>query len=127
MRPLKASASNFIIGQASLIVTANNLNQAVRAGLPVLTVGYSGFVGSDNSASRDQQPTLTTTATAASHVAGNPLLRSRLPARADPNYAISYVAGSLAVTAGAADDHGRQSDQRLRRGIADAYRQCTRA
>ena len=38
----------------------------------------------------------------------------------DTDYTITYVAGTLTVTAGAADDHGRQPDQGLRRRAADA-------
>ena len=37
-----------------------------------LTVSYSGFVNGDTSASLTTQPTVTTTATASSHVSGNP-------------------------------------------------------
>ena len=40
---------------------------------------------------------------------------------------ISYVAGTLTVTAGGADDHGRQPDQGLRRGAADADAPATPA
>ena len=43
------------------------------------------------------QPTLSTTATATSHVSGSPYSITASGA-ADPDYTISYVAGTLTVT-----------------------------
>ena len=57
---------------ATLTITANNQTKAYGAALPTLTVTYSGFVNGDTSASLTTLPTVTTTATAASHVSGNP-------------------------------------------------------
>ena len=53
---------------AALTITANNQTKVYGAALPTLTASYSGFVNGDTSASLTTQPTLTTTATAASHV-----------------------------------------------------------
>ena len=64
-----------------------------------------GFVNGDTSASLTTQPTLTTTATASSHVAGNPYGITASGA-VDADYTITYVAGSLTVTDRAAHDHG---------------------
>ena len=85
------------VNQAPLTITANNQTKVYGAGLPTLTASYSGFVNGDTSASLTTQPTLTTTATASSHVAGNPT-PSRPAVRSDSNYSITYVAGSLTVT-----------------------------
>ena len=65
--------------------------------MPTLTASYSGFVNGDTSASLTTQPTLTTTATASSHVSGNPYTITASGA-ADSDYSITYVAGSLTVT-----------------------------
>ena len=62
-----------------------------------LTASYTGFVNGDSYASLMTQPTLTTTATAGSHVAGNPYTITASGA-ADSDYSITYVAGSLTVT-----------------------------
>ena len=65
--------------------------------MPTLTASYTGFVNGDTSASLTTQPTLTTTATASSHVAGSPYTITASGA-VDADYTISYVAGSLTVT-----------------------------
>src|SRR5262249_23060981 len=65
--------------------------------LPALTASYRGFVNGDSSASLTTQPTLATTATAASHVAGNPYGITASGA-ADSDYTIAYVPGTLTVT-----------------------------
>ena len=82
---------------ASLTITADNQTKVYGAALPTLTASYSGFVNGDTSASLTTQPTLTTTATASSHVSGNPYTITASGA-VDPNYIISYVAGNLTVT-----------------------------
>ena len=83
---------------ASLAITANNKTKAYGAALPTLTASYSGFINGDTSASLTTQPTLSTTATAGSHVSGSPYSITASGA-ADPDYSITYVSGSLAVTA----------------------------
>ena len=82
---------------AALTITANNQTKVYGAALPTLTASYSGFVNGDTSSSLTTPPTLTTTATAASHVAGSPYSITGSGA-VDTDYAISYVAGSLTVT-----------------------------
>ena len=81
---------------AALSITAVNQTKAYGAALPTLTVSYSGFVNGDTSASLTSQPTITTTATASSHVSGSPYTITASGA-ADGDYAISYVAGTLTV------------------------------
>ena len=51
-------------------------------------------------------------------------LTASLPAvPSDPDYAISYVSGTLTVTTGSAHNHGQQPEQGLRCGLADPHRQ----
>jgi hypothetical protein len=57
---------------ASLTITADSKTKVYGAALPTLTASYSGFVNGDTSASLTTRPTLSTTATAASHVAASP-------------------------------------------------------
>src|SRR5262249_57640673 len=63
--------------------------------VPRLTVSYSVFVNGDTPASLTPRPTLSTTATPASHVGAYPITAS---GAVDPDYTISYVDGSLTVT-----------------------------
>jgi hypothetical protein len=94
-------AGSLTITAATLTITANNQTKAYGAALPSLTASYTGFVNGDTSASLTTQPTLTTTATAASSVAGSPYAITASGAVA-ANYSISYVAGSLTITAATA-------------------------
>ncbi len=91
-------AGTLSVTKAPLTITANNLTKVYGAALPTLTFGYSGFVNGDTSASLATLPTITTTATAASNVAGSPYAITASGA-VDTDYTISYVAGSLTVTA----------------------------
>jgi len=81
----------------ALTITADSKSKAYGVGLPALTAGYVGLVNGDTSASLTTQPTLTTTATAASHVAGSPYAITASGA-VDPDYTISYIDGNLTVT-----------------------------
>jgi hypothetical protein len=82
---------------APLVITANDQNKVYGAPLPALTASYSGFVNGDTAANLTMPPTLSTTATAGSHVAGNPYSITVIGATA-ANYSISYVPGTLTVT-----------------------------
>ncbi len=99
---LGSTSSTFTqtVNQAPLTITASNQTKVYGAALPILTASYSGFVNGDTSASLTTQPTLTTTATASSHVAGSPYTITAGGA-VDSNYSITYVAGSLTVTTAA--------------------------
>ena len=81
----------------ALVITANNQSKVYGAALPTLTASYAGLVNGDTSASLTTQPTLATTATASSHVSGNPYAITASGA-ADTDYTISYVSGTLTVT-----------------------------
>ena len=82
---------------APLVVTADDQTKVYGGAIPALTASYSGFVNGDTSASLATPPTLSTTATSASHVSGSPYPIT-VAGAADANYAISYVAGALTVT-----------------------------
>src|SRR5204863_192016 len=81
----------------TLTITADSKAKAYGAALPALTASYAGLVNGDTPASLATAPTLTTTATAASHAAGNPYSITASGA-ADTDYTISYVAGTRNVT-----------------------------
>ena len=66
------AAGTLAVTPAGLTITADNQTMVYGAGLPTLTASYTGFVNGDNSSSLTTQPTLTTTATADSHVADGP-------------------------------------------------------
>src|SRR5262249_57678686 len=75
---------------------------------PALTASYSGFVNGDTSASLATLPTISTSATSASHVGSYAITAS---GAVDADYTISYVAGTLTVTPAAltitADDQSK--------------------
>src|SRR5207247_1469273 len=81
----------------ALTITADSKTKAYGAALPTLTARYNGLVNGDTPASLSTSPTLNTSATAASHVAGNPFSITAAGA-ADTDYTISYVDGVLTVT-----------------------------
>ena len=86
------------ITPASLTITADNQTNVYGATLPTLTASYTGFVNGDTSASLTTLPTLSTTATSASHVGDGPYAITASNA-VDADYSITYVEGSLTVTA----------------------------
>jgi uncharacterized repeat protein (TIGR01451 family) len=90
-------AGTLTVTPVALTITADNKTKAYGAALPALTASYAGFINGDSAASLTTQPTLTTTATASSHVAGNPYSITASGA-VDSDYAISYVVGTLTVT-----------------------------
>ena len=98
---------------AALTITADNQTKVYGAALPTLTASYSGFVNGDTSASLTTPPTLTTTATAASHVAGSPYAITAT-ARVDADYTISYVTGALTVTPASLTITAKNQTQGLR-------------
>ena len=100
-----AAASNYNIGYsagtltvvpASLVITANNQTKVINTANPALTITYSGFVNGDTNTSLTTQPSISTTATISSGVGTYPITVS---GAASPKYAITYVQGTLTVTA----------------------------
>src|SRR5207253_653245 len=84
------------VTQAMLTITANNETRAYGAANPALMVSYSGFVNGDTAASLATPPTVSTTATSASGAGTYPITAT---GAASANYTISYVNGTLTVTA----------------------------
>jgi len=82
------------VNAATLTISAVSTNKLYGAAVPALTASYSGFVNGDTASSLTQPPVLTTTATAASPMGSYPITAS---GAASPNYAISYVSGTLTV------------------------------
>ncbi|MGA2061415.1 MAG: MBG domain-containing protein, partial [Thermoguttaceae bacterium] len=91
------SAIEADVTPVSLTITADSKSKGYGSALPTLSASYSGFVNGDTAASLTTLPTLSTTATAASHVSGNPYTITASGA-ADSDYTITYVSGSLTVT-----------------------------
>jgi hypothetical protein len=87
------------VQQAPLTITANNASQVYGAALPALTANYSGFVNGDTAASLAEPVTLGTTATTTSPAG---LYTITASGAASPNYAITYVAGTLTISPSAA-------------------------
>ena len=63
--------------------------------MPSLTASYTGFVNGDTPLSLTTQPSLTTTATAASDTGTYAITAA---GAADPDYTITYAAGTLTIT-----------------------------
>jgi MBG domain (YGX type)/Bacterial Ig-like domain (group 3)/Dockerin type I domain len=97
-----AGSTSVVVAQpvdpAALTITADDQSQVYGAAVPALTARYTGLVNADTPVSLTTLPTLTTTATAASHVGSYPITVS---GAASPNYTISFVDGTLTVTAAA--------------------------
>ena len=83
------------INPAPLTITANNATKAYGAAMPALSVGYSGFVNGDTSASLTATPTVSTTGTSSSPAGNYPITAT---GAVDPNYTIAYVQGTLTIT-----------------------------
>ena len=89
------SSGSITVTPAALTIGAVNKSKVYGAAMPTLTASYSGFVNGDTAASLTTQPTLSTTATAASSVGSYVITAS---GAASANYAITYSSGSLTVT-----------------------------
>jgi gliding motility-associated-like protein len=83
------------ITPAALTITANNATKMYGSVNPVLSVSYSGFVGTDNASSLTTQPTISTTAVTGSPVNTYPITAS---GAVSTNYSISYTPGTLTIT-----------------------------
>jgi hypothetical protein len=77
-----------------LIITASSGSMNYGGIAPAITPSYSGFQNGDTPASLTTQPTCATTATSATPVGSYP---STCMGAVDPNYTITYVAGSVTV------------------------------
>jgi hypothetical protein len=84
----------YTISPAALTITAADKTMTYGGSVPALTATYSGFVNGDAAGSLTKAPTLTTTASSSSAAGTYPINAS---AAVDPNYTITYVAGTLTV------------------------------
>jgi sugar lactone lactonase YvrE len=84
------------VSKTPLIVTATNTSRAVGAANPTFTVTYSGFVNGDTAASLSGSPALSTTATSSSPAGTYPITVTQ-GTLSDPNYAFTFVNGTLSV------------------------------
>lgn len=98
-----STTAGYSVSPAALSITASGGSMTYGGAVPTITPTYSGFVNGDTSASLRAQPTCSTTATSTSPVGPYP---STCSGAADPNYTITYLAGtevvskaSLAITA----------------------------
>ncbi|HVS97985.1 MAG TPA: MBG domain-containing protein, partial [Puia sp.] len=82
------------INPAALTISAANANMIYGSAVPSLNVLYTGFVNGDNASNLTSQPTVSTTASASSPVGTYPITPS---GAADPNYTITYQAGTMTV------------------------------
>jgi len=91
-------AGSLTVTPAPLTITANNLSKPTGVPNPTLTVSFSGFVNGDSDipAVVTTAPAINTTATTSSAPGSYPIIASGAVA---PNYSISYVTGTLTVTA----------------------------
>jgi hypothetical protein len=81
---------------AALTVTASSAQANIGAAIPAVTASYTGFVNSDTVSSLTTAPTCSTTATTSSPAGVYP---TSCTGAVDPNYVISYVPGTLGLTA----------------------------
>jgi Pro-kumamolisin, activation domain/MBG domain (YGX type) len=92
-----AASGDFTVAPAPLTVTASSSSMNYGSAPPTISAGYSGFVNGQNQTALTAAPTCTTAATSTSSVSGSPYV-STCSGAVDPNYAITYVAGSVTVT-----------------------------
>ena len=90
------TAGSVTVGAAPLAVKAPKLAVTMGAVVPALIPAYQGFVNGDTASSLTTPATCTTTATSSSPPASYPVTCS---GAVDPDYAITYTAGSVTVVA----------------------------
>lgn len=85
------------ITRAPLTITAISTSRAFGQQNPLLTASFSAFANGDNLASLSGTLACSTSATSASSVTGSPY-PINCSAVSSPNYAITFIPGSLAIT-----------------------------
>jgi hypothetical protein len=89
----------FNVAKAALTVTADSKTRSYGAANPALTASYTGFVNGDSSSVLSGGPSLSTSATTNSAVAGSPYTISVTNGTLSAaNYSFVFVNGSLSVT-----------------------------
>ncbi|MGB4776030.1 MAG: MBG domain-containing protein, partial [Daejeonella sp.] len=107
-------AGNLIVGKAPLIIAADNKSRVQGTANPVFNAIYTGFLnGDDNTSGLSVQPTLATSATAASAAGTYAITASGAVAA---NYAITYVNGTLTVTPGTGSSNANLSNLSISSG-----------
>ena len=103
LTPKGAASSNYTltyvngvytISPAALTITADNKSMTYGGTAPALTASYSGFVNGDVAADLSTPPTITNTAGPSPAAGSYPITIS---GAVDPNYTITYVAGTMTV------------------------------
>jgi hypothetical protein len=87
-------AGTLTVAPVALTIAANDKTMTYGGTLPALTASYSGFVNGDTPASLTTPPSLSTVP-ASSHAGSYAITAS---GAVDPDYAITYAAGALAIT-----------------------------
>src|SRR5208337_4971238 len=90
------SNGTLTVGQAPLLVTANNTNRLYGQTNPVFTAAYSGFVDGDTTNVLSGSPSLTSSATTNS-VVGGYTITAAVGGLTATNYSFSFVNGTLTV------------------------------
>ena len=84
------------VNKAVLTITASSGSMTYGGAPPAITPAFSGFVNGDSVSSLTTAPTCSTTATSSSP-ASPPTYPSSCSGAVDPDYTITYVAGSVTV------------------------------
>src|SRR5205823_5238218 len=92
-------AGTLTINSVPLTITASSGLMTYGGTVPTINPSYSGFINGDTATSLTIQPTCSTTATSKSPVGS---YASTCSGAVDANYAISYVPGSVTVSAATA-------------------------
>jgi hypothetical protein len=92
--PAPQVSQTITVGQAALTITASSATTTYDSPVPGITASYSGLVNGDTPASLSTQPSCSTTATSGSPAGQYP---SDCSGAADPDYAITYAAGTVTV------------------------------
>lgn len=95
-RAAAAVSQSLTVAKKTLTVTADNQTCSIGAATPALSLSYAGWVNQDTDAALDAPPTAKCSATATSKAGSYAITAS---GGSDANYAFSYVAGTLTVTA----------------------------
>ncbi len=92
----------FVVAPAALTIKADDKTMVAGSPLPTLTATYTGFVNGDDPSDLDTPVTLSTTATSASAPGDYPIVAS---GAADANYTITFVNGTLHISAAAPEGY----------------------
>jgi hypothetical protein len=89
-------AGALTVTPAPLTITASSGSANIGGTIPAVTAAYTGFVNGDSSTSLTTAPTCSTTATSSSPAAVYP---TNCTGAVDANYTITYVPGTMSLTA----------------------------